>query len=454
MTARSDDSATRDVHSWPRLSPPSGVVPSSAAVAPAAPASGCFILPPYLLERLASADDPAVALAGSRTLAVQATLRGIRATRSARSSGTAAGRPPHGFIPDTLLRRIPTEVRPDQPAPGAPSPITARRSIYDAGHRAQLPGVLRRREGQPPHVDESVNEAYDGLGATWRLLLEVYQRDSLDGRGLPLRASVHFERDYDNAFWDGEQMVFGDGDGVLFRSFTDAPDVIGHELAHGLTQYTAGLVYVGQSGALNESISDVFGVLTTQYLRQQLAGDADWLVGAGLFTERVHGVALRSMKAPGTAYDDPTLGKDPQPAHFAKYVKLPHDEAHDNGGVHINSGIPNHAFYLVATQLGGFAWERAGQIWFDTLTRGGLPKDANFVDFATATVTAARQRYGADGPEAESVAQAWSQVGVPVAQPTQPDTGSAPSPNPPDRLNPPDSSGPPDSSNPPDRNHG
>ncbi len=422
MTARPDHTPG-DVGDFPR--PPFGVGPLPPRSAGMAPAPGCFILPPYLLERLAGADNPAVALAGSRTLAVQATLRGIRATRSARSSGPAGGRQTHGFIPDTMLRRIPTHVRPPEPARAAPAPVTARRSIYDAGHRSQLPGALRRREEQPPHPDESVNEAYDGLGATWRLLLEVYQRDSLDGRGLPLLASVHFERDYDNAFWDGQQMVFGDGDGVLFRSFTDAPDVIGHELAHGLTQYTAGLVYVGQSGALNESISDVFGVLTTQYLRQQRADEADWLVGAGLFTERVQGVALRSMKAPGTAYDDPTLGKDPQPAHFADYVKLAHDEAHDNGGVHINSGIPNHTFYLVATSLGGFAWERAGQIWFDALTKGGLPKDASFADFATATLAAARDRYGASSPEAEAVAGGWAKVGLPVAAPNQPDAGTA-----------------------------
>src|SRR5690606_27437813 len=130
---------------------------------------------------------------------------------------------------------------------------TPRRSVHDAGHGTSLPGTLVRAEGQDPSGDVSVDEAYDGLGATWQLLADVYDRDSLDGRGLPLVATVHYARDYDNAFWDGRQMVFGDGDGVYFAGFTRSIDVVAHELAHGLTQYTAGLTYVGQPGALNES---------------------------------------------------------------------------------------------------------------------------------------------------------------------------------------------------------
>ena len=171
---------------------------------------------------------------------------------------------------------------------------------------------------------------------------------------------MHYGRGYDNAFWDGTQMVFGDGDGTVFNRFTIAVDVIGHELTHGVTEHTAALVYQGQSGALNESISDVFGSLVKQQALGQDAAAADWLIGAGLFTAQVKGVALRSMKAPGTAYDDPQLGKDPQPATMADYVET----TDDNGGVHLNSGIPNHAFYLAATAIGGHAWEvrRAGLV--------------------------------------------------------------------------------------------
>lgn len=275
--------------------------------------------------------------------------------------------------------------------------------------------MLERSEGEPAVADESVNEAYDGLGATWSLYYDVFGRNSLDDNGLPLVASVHYDKKFDNAYWDGEQMVFGDGDGVYFSSFTDSIDVIGHELTHGLTQYTAGFVYVGQSGALNESMSDVFGSMVKQRLLGQSAAQADWLIGQGLFTARVHGEALRSMKAPGTAYDDPNIGKDPQPATMDGYQQLPHDDSGDNGGVHINSGIPNHAFYLAAAALGANSWETVGPVWYDTLTRGGLPKDADFAGFAAATIKAAETRYGADSEQERAVRTAWEQVKVVVS---------------------------------------
>ncbi|GMA85648.1 hypothetical protein GCM10025868_08980 [Angustibacter aerolatus] len=155
-------------------------------------------------------------------------------------------------------------------------------------------------------------------------------------------------------------------------------------------------------------MSDVFGSLVKQHLLGQSAASADWLIGEGLFTDAVQGVALRSMKAPGTAYDDPTLGKDPQPASMADLV----DTSDDNGGVHINSGIPNRAFYLAATAIGGNAWEGAGAVWYDTLTGGSLEPDADFATFAAATVTAATARFGEGSPQAAAVADAWAQVGV------------------------------------------
>ena len=394
----------------------------------------CSILPPYLLDAVAANCDGEVAERAAHTLRVEMamrTQREVRAVRTDRPAGPSRppgeGGTPPGIVPVDLLERIgrgqdralradldetgrPRRA-PQAPPTQPPVAATPARRIHDAQHRADLPGALVRTEGAGPARDESANEAYDGLGATWRLLNDVYGRNSLDGRGLPLVASVHFRGGYDNAFWNGDQMVFGDGDGEIFASFTDSIDVIGHELAHGLTQYTAGLVYLAQAGALNESISDVFGVLTEQYLAGQSAEEATWLVGAGLFTPQVRGVALRSMKAPGTAYDDPRLGKDPQPAHLRDYQDLPHDDSGDNGGVHINSGIPNHAFYLVATRLGGPAWERAGQIWYDTLVAGRLPKDADFARFAAGTIDAATARYGL-GSVVDAVREAWAAVGV------------------------------------------
>ncbi|MBT2882260.1 M4 family metallopeptidase, partial [Streptomyces sp. McG6] len=284
---------------------------------------------------------------------------------------------------------------------------TPQRTIYDAETREELPGVKVRAEGSDPGGDASVNRAYAGLGATFELFLKSFGRDSIDGRGLPLNATVHYGKEYANAFWDGEQMVFGDGDGEVFLDFTLPVDVIGHELAHGVTQYTANLVYRGQPGALNESVSDVFGSLLKQYTLGQNAEDADWLIGADVLGPRVEGKALRSMKEPGTAYDDDVLGKDPQPGSMADYVETDQD----NGGVHINSGIPNRAFYLVATALRGKAWERAGQIWYDVLTGGELSAQADFAAFAALTAKAAEERFGR-GEEREAVLKAWSEVGV------------------------------------------
>ncbi|MEV4685189.1 M4 family metallopeptidase [Streptomyces kurssanovii] len=339
----------------------------------------CGIVPPHILDKLARADDPAVSGPARRTLQADA------AQRTGRRLTTVLG---------AAARPVAA------PADGP------RRTVYDARGGTDLPGIRARGEGEEAVKDATVNRAYAGLGATFELLT-AYGRSSIDGAGLPLDASVHYDEKYGNAFWNGEQMVFGDGDGEIFLDFTVAVDVIAHELAHGLTQYTANLSYFGQPGALNESVSDVLGSLVKQRTLGQSAEEADWLIGAGLLAPRVEGVALRSMKAPGTAYDDDVLGKDPQPATMEDYVRT----GRDNGGVHINSGIPNHAFYLLATRLGGRAWERAGQIWFDVLTGGKLTVDADFGSFARLTVAAAAARYG-EGEEHEAVLKAWSQVGV------------------------------------------
>lgn len=324
----------------------------------------CTIVPPHVLDQLAQHEDPALSGPARQTLERDAYER--------------------------THRRLTTVIGAPAVAPPAGAPENApHRTIYDARHRQDLPGKKVRGEGDKPGKDATVNRAYAGLGATFDLYLNAYGRTSINGEGLPLDATVHFDRDYNNAFWNGEQMVFGDGDGEIFLDFTLPVDVIGHELTHGVTQYTANLTYYGQPGALNESMSDVFGSLIKQYTLGQTAGEADWLIGAGLLASRVTGTALRSMKAPGTAYDDDVLGRDPQPGTMDGYVST----GRDNGGVHINSGIPNHAFYLVAQALGGHAWERAGQIWYDVLTGGELPQQALFSDFARLTLAAARTRY-------------------------------------------------------------
>jgi len=297
-------------------------------------------------------------------------------------------------------------------------PVTSeikQRIVYDAKNGTQLPGTVVRQEGDEPVSDIAVNEAYDGSGVTYDMYFNEFNRNSIDNNGMRLDSTVHYQTGYDNAFWDGKQMVYGDGDENLpeaqrlFNRFTAALDVIGHELTHGVTQFEANLAYWDQSGALNESMSDVFGSLVKQYQRQETADQANWIIGEGLFTANVNGVGIRSMKAPGTAYDDPVLGKDPQPGHMDDYVKT----IEDNGGVHINSGIPNHAFYVLATTLGGYAWEKAGQIWYKTLTEK-LTNRATFQEAADKTFEAAGELYGVGSLEQNAVRTCWSEVGISI----------------------------------------
>ncbi|WP_203135564.1 M4 family metallopeptidase [Microbacterium sp. JZ31] len=360
-----------------------------------APAIHRGIVPPFLLARIAELDEEAFAgapEAARRTLGIDGPFR------EHRGSG------------ETVPGLVRPSVRPElqRPVAGSTEPGAPDRLIFDARNTEDLPGEQVRAEGQPETGDVAVTRAYDGLGHTYALFWEAFARDSIDGSGMRLDATVHFGEHYDNAFWDGARMVFGDGDGEIFRGFTGSLSIIGHELAHGVTERTANLVYQGQSGALNEHVSDVFGALVEQRLQGHTAQEATWLIGAGIFTDKVRGEAIRSMRSPGTAYDDPVLGKDPQPAHMRDYVET----SDDNGGVHINSGIPNRAFVVLAEALGGHAWERAGRIWYETLTGDRITETATFVQFAAATSVVATELFGDDSDEARAVTEAWDAVGV------------------------------------------
>ena len=331
----------------------------------------CQFVPPYLLEKIAASHpDPATCERGERTLQIDAALRSRRAAAAPAPAVTG-----------------------DEPF-----------SVFTADNGTELPGRLVRVAGDPESADQATDEAYVGVEASLALFSEVFGRSSYDDKGAPVIATVHYEQDYDNAFWDGTQLVFGDGDGRVFDRFTKPVDVLGHELSHAVTQFSANLTYQGQSGALNESVSDVFGSCLKQRLLAQTVDQADWLIGEGIFLPSINGKALRSMAAPGTAYDDPTIGKDPQVATMADFV----DTTEDNGGVHTNSGIPNKAFHLAATGIGGSSWEGAGKIWYAALT-SGIGADTDFAGFASATVAAARD---VSDRAAEVVRSAWAEVGV------------------------------------------
>ncbi len=341
------------------------------------------ILPPHMLETLAERGTAAERELAKKALAISQNVRQERERIAA-----ATPRATHTASATAVKKRI----------------------IYSANNGTQLPGAKVRGEGEGATGDATVDEAYDGAGSTFDLYNDIYGRNSIDNQGMELISTVHFGQNYNNAFWNGQQMTYGDGDQNLFNRFTIAIDIIGHEMTHGVVQHEANLVYQNQPGALNESFADVFGSLVKQRALNQTAAQADWLIGAGLFTLNVNAKGIRSMKAPGTAYDDPKIGKDPQPAH----MKDIYTGSADNGGVHINSGIPNHAFYVAATEIGGHAWDKAGRIWYITL-RDKLSQNSTFQDAADETYKVAGALYGANSAEQRAVRKGWQTVGIEIA---------------------------------------
>jgi Zn-dependent metalloprotease len=339
------------------------------------------IVPPDLLRDVIRNGTEEERWAAADTLAIDQTFRTLRAAFAATVAASPAAMLPMGG------------------QGGQPQ-----RTIYDQKNSTAIAlGTVARTEGSPAVQDPAVNEAYDGFGATYKFFWEVLGRNSIDNAGMPILGLVHYSTSYANAFWDGQgHMFFGDGDGRLFVRLTKSVDVIGHELTHGVTQYEANLVYQGQSGALNESMSDVFGSLVVQYAKNQTAKKADWLIGKDVVGPTLE-PALRSMKAPGTANP-----YDKQPSNMDKFVYT----AADNGGVHINSGIPNHAFYVAATTMGGKAWEKAGRIWYDSLRDQKIKPTSGFKAFARATVRQAQMRFGDTAPEVDAVRAGWDKTKV------------------------------------------
>jgi Zn-dependent metalloprotease len=338
----------------------------------------CCTVPTHLLQRLAQAIDPGVSRRALDALGFSARARALRARLA------------------TLT-----------PLPTIPAPNGGRyREVYDARHGAprMLPGRLVRSERERAARDRSVNEAYVNAGHTYAFYREVFGRNSLDGHGMILRSSVHLSRKLNNAFWDGSQMVYGDGDGQIFVDLTRPLEVVAHELTHGVIAHTSRLVYRGEAGALNESFADVMGSLVKQWRLRQPARRADWLIGRQMMGPAVRARALRTLTGRKAFVDDRLLGTDPQPKHYRDRCRIPDPDV----AAHLNSGIPNHAFYLAATRLGGYAWTRTGAIWYEGMTT--LPSRSSFATAAGRTIAIARRRFGSR--VAAVVAGAWREVGV------------------------------------------
>jgi len=282
--------------------------------------------------------------------------------------------------------------------------------VYDAGGGMRLPGKLARREGDAPVADRTVNDAYANVRITLDFYAQVFERKSLDDRGMRVDSSVHYGDRFANAMWSGKEMLFGDGDGVHVLGFVQSLDIVAHELTHAVTQHVVAgglgekrvgreVRLVGEAGALNESLADVFSSMVKQWHLRQDVHQANWLVGEGILAPEL-GRAVRSLKDPGNPAH--TYEADDQAKDMTGYVP--------GGDVHSNSGIPNHAFYLAAAALGGRSWERMGAIWYRAMH--ALKSDAGFAEAAGATTAAAAALFGPASREAKAVAAAWRKVKV------------------------------------------
>jgi hypothetical protein len=242
-------------------------------------------------------------------------------------------------------------------------------------------------------------DAHYGAGLTWDYFLFRFGRLGINGLGYQLRSRVHFDANYSNAFWNGIEVTYGDGNGNPLVTV----DIVGHEITHGLTQMTADLIYAKESGALNESFSDIFGTMIEHYSGR----NPDYLIAEDL------GGAFRSMANPGA------FG---HPDHYSKRRFqarcTPDADTNDNCGVHINSGISNNAFYLLAEggtnatsriSVPAIGRSRAESIFYRALTVY-LSRTSKFIDARNATLRAAADLYPASVRDA--VARAWDAVGV------------------------------------------
>jgi vibriolysin len=290
------------------------------------------------------------------------------------------------------------------------------RRIHSGNNTSSLPGTVKRTEGQAANADAVVNANYDLLGGVYNCYQQLFQRDSYDGAGAQLISTVHHQQNYVNAFWNGTQMVYGDGDGVQSSSLALSFDVTAHELTHAVTERESGLIYQNESGAINEAMSDIFGAICEAFVDGAVSGNT-WKIGESVWTPATAGDALRYM-------DNPTLD-DYSPDFYPERLTGPSD----NGGVHGNSGIANHAFYLLT--VGGkhvrnktpnvtvpaLGIDQARAIWYRANTTY-LTASSNYQSLRTALRQSATDLFGATAAAATDLSM--DAVGVPGGAPPPP----------------------------------
>jgi Zn-dependent metalloprotease len=273
-------------------------------------------------------------------------------------------------------------------------------TVYDCKTGTSLPGTPINNPSSA--TDPTAQRAFVQTTAVAEFYKTVFGRNSVDNLAMTLQSSIHYGVKYNNAFWNGTQMTYGDGDGNIFVDFTKGNDVICHELTHGVTQFTSQFGYTNEVGGLNESVSDVFGSMFRQWSQKQSVTQADWLIGKdimgpGAITKGL--TCLRDMSNPGGSH---CLA--PQPSHFSQYQK--------GMDPHYSSGIPNFAFYKAAMSIGGNSWDKAGQIWYQALTGFKKSPAMKMKTFANRTRSLANKLYPGDATVYQAIDKAWSDVGL------------------------------------------
>lgn len=333
-------------------------------------------------------------------ISIEFVIQGRQARYAAYAARVFSGPP---MIPPSSSSGISGGTPP--PTKASSSVATSPKEVWDARSQRR---VLSSSMTSLRTTDVAALSCYKNLGEVDEFYRRVFQKPPVDNTTKLMKAFVHDPNAFNNAFWmpSTESIYYGEVDPQFFKPLVGNLDICVHEYGHAVTHYTSRLAYVDQSGALNESISDVFATIAKQDSLKQKADDADanWLVGEVV----VGGGALRSMSNPGSAYNHPIMGIDPQPAHMNEYKKM----TEDNGGVHLNSGIPNRAFYLAAKNIGGSS-ATAGEIWFKTLIASG--RTDNFSDFAIRSISIAQSLRGDN--VANIVGKAWKDVGVDLRKP-------------------------------------
>jgi Zn-dependent metalloprotease len=339
----------------------------------------CYIIPKEVLERFA----------GDKKLTAE--LRKASADTSRVSDAVRSLRTQAGHL--TAVSRTVTADLADLAA-------TAKVTVYDCKHSQTLPGtpVASPKTAK----DATAVRAFVETTAVATFYQKVFGRNSVDNAGMTLMSSVHFGRNYNNAMWNGSQMLYGDGDGQLFIDFTNGNDVIGHELTHGVTQNTLQLAYSGDAGGLNESLSDCFGSMFRQWEASQDVTAADWLIGADILGPVAKSKGYKSLRNMADPTDKSAIA--PQPALYSQLTP--------GMDPHYTSGPPNLAFCTACKTLGGKSWEKVGQVWYSTMVSVGASPNMTMPQFASQTRQAASRLFPAEPAVSAAVDAGWKQVGL------------------------------------------